>query len=60
MAAQQAELSRAHSYATTGTLNSGKNRVQGIELGLSGNLTEELSTQFGVAVMKSEVLKSVK
>ena len=49
----------ANSYATTGTLNSGKNRVQGIELGLSGNLTEELSTQFGVAVMKSEVLKSV-
>ncbi|MDO8330553.1 MAG: TonB-dependent receptor [Fluviicoccus sp.] len=49
----------ANSYATTGTLNSGKNRVQGIELGLSGNLTDELSTQFGVAVMKSEVLKSV-
>ncbi|HEX5359595.1 MAG TPA: TonB-dependent receptor [Fluviicoccus sp.] len=49
----------ANSYATTGTLNSGKNRVQGVELGLSGNLTETLSTQFGVAVMKSEVLKSV-
>ncbi|HEX5277805.1 MAG TPA: TonB-dependent receptor [Fluviicoccus sp.] len=49
----------ANSYTTTGTLNSGKNRVQGIELGLSGNLTEALSTQFGVAVMKSEVLKSV-
>ena len=49
----------ANSYSTTGTLNSGKNRVEGIELGLSGNLTERLSTQFGVSVMKSEVLKSV-
>ncbi|RZU38656.1 catecholate siderophore receptor [Fluviicoccus keumensis] len=49
----------ANSYTTTGTLNSGRNRVQGIELGLSGNLTEALSTQFGVAVMTSEVLASV-
>lgn len=49
----------ANSYATAGTLNSGKNRVQGIELGLSGNLTDNLSTQFGVALMKSEVLASL-
>ena len=45
-------------YATTGTINTGKNRVQGAEFGLSGNLTPKLSTQFGVTFMSSEILKS--
>ncbi|GAA3950578.1 TonB-dependent receptor [Allohahella marinimesophila] len=45
-------------YATLGTLNTGKNRVRGVELSMAGNLTEKLSTQFGVAVMESEVLES--
>lgn len=48
----------ANSYATTGTLNSGRNRVEGLEIGLTGNLTEKLSTQFGAATMKAEVLAS--
>lgn len=47
------------SYSALGTLNTGKNRVQGIELGLSGNLSDKLSVQAGVAVMESEVLESV-
>ncbi len=45
-------------YATLGTLNTGKNRVQGIEFSLAGNLTEQLSVQFGAAFMDAEVLES--
>ncbi|MFT5721674.1 MAG: catecholate siderophore receptor, partial [Motiliproteus sp.] len=46
------------SYASGGSLNTGENRVEGIELGLSGNLTPKLSAQFGVAIMDSETLES--
>ncbi|WP_305856116.1 TonB-dependent receptor [Balneatrix alpica] len=46
------------SYASGGSLNTGKNRVEGIELGLSGNLTDKLSGQVGVALMNSETLAS--
>jgi catecholate siderophore receptor len=46
------------SYATGGNFNTGKNRVEGIELGLSGNITDKLSAQIGVAIMDSETLKS--
>ena len=46
------------SYATGGSFNTGKNRVEGIELGLSGNITDKLSAQIGVAIMDSETLKS--
>ena len=45
-------------YATIGTINTGKNRVKGIEIGLTGNITEKLSTQFGLAIMDAEVLES--
>lgn len=45
-------------YTVSGTLNTGKNRVEGIEIGLSGNITERLSSQFGAAMMQSEVLES--
>ncbi|WP_271271256.1 TonB-dependent receptor [Aliamphritea hakodatensis] len=47
------------SYSRLGSLNTGKNRVEGLELGVSGNLTPRLSVQAGVAIMESEVLKSV-
>lgn len=46
------------SYATGGSFNTGENRVEGIELGMSGNLTEKLSGQLGVALMDSETLAS--
>ena len=46
------------SYASGGSLNTGKNRVRGIELGLSGNITPKLSGQMGMAVMNSETLAS--
>jgi catecholate siderophore receptor len=43
-------------YSSLGTLNTGKNRVRGIELSMAGNLTERLSSQVGLALMESEVL----
>jgi catecholate siderophore receptor len=45
-------------YTSVGTFNSGKNRVRGIELGLAGNLTDNLSAQIGGVIMKSRVLDS--
>jgi catecholate siderophore receptor len=38
--------------------NTGKNQVQGIEFGLSGNVNDRLSVQAGIAFMESEVLKT--
>lgn len=46
------------SYQTGGNFNTGKNRVKGIELGLSGNITPEFSAMAGVAIMDSETLES--
>ncbi len=46
------------SYQTGGSLNTGKNRVHGVELGLSGNITDKLSGQVGAALMDSETLES--
>jgi catecholate siderophore receptor len=45
-------------YSTLGTLNTGKNRVDGIEFALNGNLTETLSVQVSASTMQSEVLES--
>lgn len=46
-------------YDSAGMFNTGKNRVQGIEFGLAGNVTRALQVQAGVAFMKSKVLDSV-
>jgi catecholate siderophore receptor len=46
------------SYQSGGSLNTGENRVEGIELGLSGNITPKLSGQIGLAMMNSETLDS--
>lgn len=46
-------------YDSAGMFNTGKNRVQGIEFGLSGNVTDKLQVQAGVAFMKSKVQRSV-
>ena len=45
-------------YGTVGTFNTGKNRVQGIELSVAGKLTPSFEMQAGVAFMKSKVLQS--
>lgn len=46
-------------YSTLGTLNTGKNRVDGFEFALNGNLTETISLQISAASMQSEVLDSI-
>ena len=45
-------------YTTAGTFNTGGNRVRGVELGLTGNVTEKFTVQAGAAFMKSKVTKS--
>jgi len=45
-------------YTATGTFNSAKNRVRGVELGASGLLLDRIEVQAGVTVMEAEVLKA--
>lgn len=45
-------------YSTLGTLNTGENRVQGIEFGVSGDITEKLSVQASAAFMDSQIRES--
>ncbi len=45
-------------YETTGTLNTGKNRVHGVEVSAAGNITDKLSTVFGATVMNAKILES--
>lgn len=45
-------------YDSVGTFNTGKNRVRGLELALTGELTERLTAQVGVTLMKAKVLES--
>ncbi len=52
------ESERGYDYCTNGFLNSGSNRVEGVEFSLAGNLSDKLSTQFGLSVMDSEILDS--
>lgn len=46
------------SYSQLGTLNTGKNRVEGIEVSLTGAITDTLSIQLSAALMDSEVLEA--
>ncbi len=46
------------SYLSLGTLNTGKNRVEGVELALAGALTDKLAVQLSAALMSSEVLEA--
>ena len=45
-------------YESTGAQNTGKNRVRGVEFGVSGNLSEKLQAYAGVTFMEAEVLES--
>jgi catecholate siderophore receptor len=45
-------------YESTGALNTGRNRVQGVEFGLVGAITDKLTAQAGVALMRSRILDS--
>ncbi|MAD74704.1 MAG: TonB-dependent siderophore receptor [Rheinheimera sp.] len=46
-------------YSTLGTLNTGKNRIQGVEIALNGAVTDKLSLQASAAIMDSEVMASI-
>jgi catecholate siderophore receptor len=52
------DVHEGNGYTTVGTFNSAENRVRGIELGATGNLTDKLTVQAGVTLMEAEVLKS--
>lgn len=45
-------------YTSMGSQNTGENRVRGIEIGLSGNITDKLTAQAGATFMDAEVLES--
>ncbi len=45
-------------FAVEGTTNTGANRVQGLELGLVGNITENFSVQLGAAFMDSKITEA--
>lgn len=53
------EANTGNNYALNGTLNTGAYKVEGIELGLAGNITTQLSAHAGLAIMDSEVTKTV-
>jgi len=55
---RKSDVMEGANYDVIGTFNSGRNRVQGVELGLVGNLREALTAQVGVTLMHSEVLES--
>ena len=55
---KKSDVMEGANYDTVGTFNTGKNRVRGAELGLVGNLSENLSAQIGAALLKSTVLDS--
>ncbi|GAB3091972.1 TonB-dependent siderophore receptor [Aestuariicella hydrocarbonica] len=52
------ESGGADNYSTIGTLNTGQNRVEGVEVSLVGNITDKFSVQFGASVMNAKVLES--
>ncbi len=45
-------------YSNLGTLNTGENEVRGLEVSLSGSITDALSVQLSAALMESEVTAS--
>lgn len=55
---KKSDVMEGANYDAIGTFNSGKNRVQGLEFGLTGNVTEEFSVQAGATLLKSKVLAS--
>ncbi len=52
------ESASANAYETSGSYNTGENRVRGVEFSLVGNVTEALSVQLSAALMNSEIRDS--
>ncbi|MCC7040397.1 MAG: TonB-dependent siderophore receptor [Burkholderiales bacterium] len=55
---EKSNIMEGANYDSVGTFNTGKNRVRGVELGLVGNITPQLSGQAGVTFMNSRVTES--
>ncbi len=47
-----------NAYDTLGTLNTGKNRVRGVEFAAVGDFTDRFSGQFAASIMDAEVLEA--
>lgn len=54
----KSKVTEGADYNTFGSFNTGKNRVEGVELSLVGNVTDKITLQAGAAFMKSKVLES--
>ncbi len=54
----KSDVMEGANYDSVGTFNTGKIRVQGIEFGASGQVTDKLVTQAGITYMEAEVLDS--
>jgi catecholate siderophore receptor len=52
------ESANGYDYDSLGFLNTGEHRVDGVELTLTGNITDKLSTQFGITTMNAKILES--
>lgn len=55
---RKSDVMEGADYDSAGTFNTGKNRVRGIEVSASGNITDKLSAQIGYVTMDAEVLDS--
>ncbi len=54
----KSDVMEGANYDTVGTFNTGELRVQGVELGATGAITDKLTIQAGLTVMEDEVTKS--
>jgi catecholate siderophore receptor len=54
----KSDVHEGDGYTSTGTFNSAKNRVQGLELAASGALTDKLTIQAGFTFQDAEIRKS--
>lgn len=54
----KSDVMEGANYDTFGTFNTGKFRVQGFELSVAGNITDDWSVQGGFTVMRAKVLES--
>jgi len=55
---RKSDVMEGADYDSAGTFNTGKNRIRGVEVSATGNITEKLSAQVGYVTMDSEVLDS--
>lgn len=55
---RKSDVMEGADYDSAGTFNTGENRVRGIEVSASGNITDKLSAQIGYVTMDAEVLDS--